>query len=57
MPCSESASDKRKELLKAELLRLGYPWPRVLKSKSIEWIERERRLLSPVDRGSAKQGE
>jgi hypothetical protein len=54
MQPSGTGSDERKELLKAELLRLGYPWPRVLNSKSIEWIEREIRLLPPAGRGSSE---
>ena len=33
------------ESLRAELVALNYPWPKILKSKDARWLETELRLL------------
>jgi hypothetical protein len=38
----------REEYLKAKLIGLGYPWPEHLETKSIDWLEAEIRVITPV---------
>jgi hypothetical protein len=38
---------ERRQLLKDQLLNLGYPWPDHLEDKSLSWLEAEIRALQP----------
>jgi hypothetical protein len=43
--------DERRQLLKDQLLNLGYPWPDHLEDKNLSWLEAEIRALKPPAAG------